>query len=100
MVPRMRRLAAIAYGLLIGLSLVYAGILVGVAVAWRFEHRKTVLWRDGVLGMLLLSLISLIPFVGIALVLVLSTFSMGACALLFFHAAFPHTEDSEADLVY
>jgi len=92
-------LLAIAYGLLIGLSLVYAGILVGVALAWRFEHRKTVLWRDGLFGMFILALVSLIPFVGITLVLLLTTFSMGALALLFFHTAFPHTESPEDDLL-
>lgn len=93
-------LLAVAYSLLIGISLVYAGILVGVAIAERFEHRTTVLWRDGLLGMFLLSLVALVPYVGAALVLLLTTFSMGACALLFFHAAFPHTEVvSQDDLV-
>ena len=92
-------LLAIAYGLLIGLSLVYAGILVGVALAWRFEHRKTVLWRDGLLGMFVLALISFIPFVGTTLILLLATFSMGALALLFFHTAFPHAESSEDTLI-
>ena len=90
-------LIAVAYSLLIGVSLVYAGILVGVAIAQRFEHRETVLWRDGVLGMFLLSLLSLVPYLGAGFILVLTTFSMGACALLFFHAAFPHTESLPSD---
>jgi len=92
-------LVLVAYLLLVGVSLVYSGILVGVALAWRFEHRKTVLWRDGVVGMFLLSLVSLIPFVGGALILLLTTFSMGACTLIFFHAAFPHSEAEMDDLV-
>lgn len=90
-------LMAIAYALLVVISLIYAGILVGMAVAKRFERRDSVRWRDGVLGMFLLSLIALIPYVGATLILLLTTFSMGACALLFFHAAFPYAEQTQVD---
>lgn len=80
----------IVYALLVLLSFLYAGILLGSMFARRFRKRETVLWRDGMLGMLALSLIALLPYVGIFVVLVLTLFSAGALLLIFFHFAFPH----------
>jgi hypothetical protein len=42
------------------------------------------------LGMLALSLIALVPFIGPLVALILSLFSAGALLLIFFHFAFPH----------
>ncbi len=80
----------VAYGLLIMLAFLYAGIMLGSLIARRFEHRAPVRWRDGVLGTLILSFITLIPFVGTLLLLLAMTFAAGALLLLFFHFAFPH----------
>jgi hypothetical protein len=80
----------IAYALLVFLSVIYAGILLGGIFARRYWHRKTVLWHDGVLGMLVLSLITFVPFVGIFVALILAVFSAGALLLIFFDFAFPH----------
>ena len=78
-----------AYGLLAVLSLMYAGILLGGIIARRYAGRRTVLWHDGMLGMLLLSIIALVPIVGFFTVFLLMTFTAGTLALLFFRFAFP-----------
>ncbi len=82
----------ILYTLLVLLALLYAGILIGGMFARRFAKREIVLWRDGMLGMLALSLIALVPFVGLLVALSLSLFAAGALLLIFFHFAFPHEE--------
>lgn len=85
-------LLLIAYALIALLSLMYAGILFGSILARRFVKRETVLWHDGVIGMLALSLIALIPTIGPLTVLFFTMFSSGALLLLFFHFAFPREE--------
>ncbi|MBI3571999.1 hypothetical protein HY091_00470 [Candidatus Kaiserbacteria bacterium] len=87
-------LILVAYALLVLLSFVYAGILVGALLAWRFRHRQTVLWHDGVLGMLILSLFSLLPILGWPILLLLCAFAAGALLLLFFRFTFPHDSDT------
>lgn len=82
----------ILYLLLVFLAFMYAGILLGSFVARRFEQRETVFWRDGVLGMFLLSIISLLPLVGTLVAFLLMMFAAGALLLLFFQFAFPHEE--------
>lgn len=87
----------VLYALLIVLSVVYAGILVGSIFVRRFEKRTNVLWRDGVLGMLALSLITLLPIFGPVIVLLFMTFTAGTLVSIAFHAAFPrddHTIES------
>ena len=79
----------IIYGLLALLSVLYAGILVGTLFARRFERRETVLWRDGVLGMLALSVASLVPVVGPSALFLLTAYTAGALMLAFFRFAFP-----------
>lgn len=85
-------LISILYALLTLLALLYAGILLGSQFARRFRKRETVLWRDGVLGMLALSLIALVPVIGLFVVFLLSIFTAGVLLQLFFHFAFPHEE--------
>lgn len=81
-----------AYALMALLALMYAGILLGSAFARHFRGRVSVRWHDGVLGMLVLSIIARAPIVGPLTVLLLMTFSAGALLLLFFHFAFPREE--------
>lgn len=85
----------ILYALIAVLSLMYAGILLGGVFARRYARRETVFWHDGVLGMLALSLIALVPFVGLFVVLLLTIFSAGALILVFFNFAFPREETPE-----
>ncbi|MBI2037036.1 MAG: hypothetical protein HYT14_01590 [Candidatus Liptonbacteria bacterium] len=82
-------LLLILYALLVLCALLYAGILLGSMLARRFTKREVVLWHDGMLGMLALSLVALVPFFGLAVVLILSLFSAGALLLVFFQFAFP-----------
>lgn len=85
-------LLLIVYVLLVFSAFLYAGILLGSMFARQFAKRETVLWRDGVFGMLALSLISLVPVVGLFVLLLLTIFSAGALLLIFFNFAFPHEE--------
>lgn len=80
----------VLYALLVLMALLYAGILLGGIFARRFLRRETVLWHDGVLGMLILSLAAFIPFIGFSLVLLCTLFSAGELLQIFFHFAFPH----------
>lgn len=88
-------LLAIAYALLILLALIYAGILTGGVFARRFFYRDTVRWSDGVLGTLALSLVALVPVVGMLLVLVLASLAAGALLQIVFRFAFLHTDETE-----
>lgn len=85
-------LLLIAYALLVLLALLYAGILLGSALARRFARRETILWHDGVLGMLVFSLIALVPVVGLFMAFLLTIFAAGALLQIFFHFAFPREE--------
>ena len=84
----------IAYSFIVFLSLAYAGILLGSLFSRRYMNRETVLWHDGVFGMLALSLIALVPYVGVLIVLLLTMFTSGALLLIFFNFAFPHEENT------
>jgi hypothetical protein len=70
----------------------YAGILVGGLIIRRFRKRERVFWHDGVLGMTILSLFSLVPFIGLPFILLLTLFSTGMLLQIFFRFAFPHGE--------
>lgn len=84
----------IAYSLIVLLSLSYAGILLGSLFSRRYMNRENVLWHDGVFGMLALSLIALVPYIGVFIVLLLTMFTSGALLLIFFNFAFPHEENT------
>lgn len=88
-------LILILYTLLFLLSLVYAGILIGGVFARRFIKRGQILWHDGVLGMAILSLIALVPVIGLPVALFLTLFSAGILLQTFFRFAFPRHEDSD-----
>ncbi len=82
----------IAYALLVLLAFLYAGILLGGLFARRYLQRETVRWHDGMLGMLVLSLIALVPVLGLLAMFLLTIFSAGALLQIFFQFAFPHDE--------
>ena len=88
-------LVFIGYALLVFLSVMYAGILFGGVFARRFARREVVLWHDGVLGMLVLSLVVMVPFVGLYIALLLALFSAGALLLIFFNFYFWLTESDK-----
>lgn len=85
-------LLLIIYALLVVLAFLYAGILLGGVLARSYARRKTIFWHDGTLGMLALSLIALVPVVGLLAVLLLVTFSAGELLQIFFRFAFPREE--------
>lgn len=89
-------LLLILYALLFLLAFIYAGIVAGNMLARRFRHRKHVLWHDGVVGMAIVSLVLLIPFVGIGLVFLLTLFSAGLVLQMFFRFAFSHDAQPQA----
>jgi hypothetical protein len=89
-------LLLILYALLAFLAVMYAGILLGGMFARRFARRETILWRDGVLGVLALSLIALVPMVGFFAALLLTVFSAGILTQLFFDFAFSHEHAVES----
>lgn len=82
----------LVYALLVLLALLYAGILLGGVLVRRLIKREKMRWHDGVLGMLALSLISLVPYLGPLVVMFLAIFSMGALLQIFYRFAFPHEE--------
>lgn len=87
-------LILLSYALLVLIAVTYSGILIGGVWSRRFRHRDTILWHDGVLGMLLLSLIALAPSVGLLVVFLLTIFSAGALLQQFFNFAFSHDEQT------
>ena len=86
-----------AYLLLTLLSLLYAGVALGNVLARRFGGREHVLWRDGVVGMLVLSVATLVPVLGPVLVALLTVFTAGALTLLFFRFAFQREAGPQGD---
>ena len=79
----------IAYALVMFLALVYAGILLGGVFARRYAGRRITLWHEGVLGMLALSIFSLLPIIGPIVLLLITIFAAGALLLIFFDFSFP-----------
>jgi len=71
-------LVSAAYLLLVLLSYITAGILVGALITRLLLKREKVTWRAALLGTLVLSLIGMIPLVGGLVSLVLAAASAGA----------------------
>jgi hypothetical protein len=86
-------LLLILYALLFALAFIYAGIVTGHVLIERFAKRETVLWHDGVLGMAVLSIVALVPFLGLPAVFILTLFAAGTLLQIFFHFAFPHSDE-------
>lgn len=88
-------LIMVAYSALALLSLMYAGIFLGSLTARRLRRRERVYWHDGVLGMLIFSLITLVPYIGVPVVFFLMTLSAGTLVTLFFEFAFGTDQTSQ-----
>ena len=54
--------------------------------------REAVLWRDAVIGMLILALVASIPFVGWIVLIVLWAAAAGSVVPIVYSAAFPHED--------
>lgn len=87
-------LLCILYTLLFLLALVYAGILLGGTLIRRFRKRERILWHDGVVGVLMLSIVALIPYIGLIAVFLVTLFSAGVLLQVFFRFAFSYEEDT------
>ena len=85
-------LLLVGYVMLALLALMYAGIAIGNLLARRFAHREIIRWHDGVIGMLILSVLTLVPLVGTAVAVLVMTFTAGALAQIFFNHAFSRDE--------
>jgi hypothetical protein len=82
-----------AYALLLLLSYMYAAVIAGSALARTILKRPFVYWRDGVFGMLALSIITLIPVLGWLVALVLFAAATGTIVTLFYRYVFPKDID-------
>lgn len=77
-----------AYVLLALLSYFTAGILVGALIARMLLKRKKVTWRSALLGALVLSLIGMVPYIGVPITIVLTAASAGAIIASCYRFAF------------
>jgi hypothetical protein len=82
-----------AYVLLLLLAYVYAAVIAGAAFAHAVAKRDTLFWRDAVLGMLALSIIALVPVLGLLVVGIVTCASAGALVSLAYRFAFPKDEE-------
>jgi hypothetical protein len=83
-------LVAILYALLFLLAFMYTGIVMGSILSRRFLKREQVLWHDGILGMTIVSLVLLVPYIGVLTVCLFTFVSVGTLLQIFFRFAFPH----------
>ncbi len=83
-------LLLVLYALFILLAFLYAGIIAGTLLTRQFLHREQVLWHDGVLGMTLVSLIGLVPIVGVWALALFVFLTLGILLRLCFVFAFSH----------
>ncbi len=77
-----------AYALLLVLGYLYAATLAGSMVARKVFKRDTVLWRDAVIGVVILYVIGMIPVIGFVISFVLAAAALGALASLFYSFAY------------
>lgn len=83
------------YILLMLLAFVYAGIISGAILRNRFGNRHNpVTWKDGVLGMFVLMLISVVPVFGMLTIWILLCIAAGVLGTLFYRFAFIHRTDN------
>ncbi len=75
-----------AYLLLLSLAFAYAGILVGALWIRTLMKRTTITWRDAVLGMLALMIFSILPIIGMLVIMLLIFLAMGAIVHVFYKA--------------
>ncbi len=82
-----------AYILLLLLAYLYAAVIAGAALSRAISKRSAFLWRDAVFGMLALSLVGLVPYLGWIVILFLVATAAGAIASFFYALAFMHEEE-------
>ncbi len=82
-----------AYVLLLLVSYLYAAVIAGAALARQIVKREVFYWRDAVVGMLALSVISLVPVLGGLVFIVLFATAAGAVVSLFYRFAYPKDSD-------
>ena len=81
-----------AYALFLLLSYVFAAVLAGAMVMYLIRKRTRVSWRVAVLGVLVLYIVGIIPYIGVVLKLVLCATAGGAVLALFYRFAFRRNE--------
>lgn len=82
-----------AYALLVLLAYFYAAVIAGAALSRHIVKRATFYWRDAVFGMLVLSLISLVPIFGGLVFMALFAAAAGTIVMLCYRFAYPRHED-------
>jgi hypothetical protein len=81
------------YVLLIMLAYIYAGLYLGTALLRYVTKRSYATWKEAIVGMILLYLIGVIPYVGGVLVFVLCAIAGGAIARVVYAFAFIRDTD-------
>ena len=76
------------YVLLLLLAYLYAAVLVGSAVMRTVMKRQDVTWKGAVLGMGILGIIGLAPFLGFVIAFILSSAALGSMLVIFYRFAF------------
>lgn len=82
-----------AYVLLLLISYLYAAVIAGAALTRQITKRTAFYWRDAVVGMLALSIISLVPVIGTFVFFILLAAAAGAIVSLFYRFAYPRDTD-------
>ncbi len=82
-----------AYLLLIVLSYLYAAVIAGGALARGLRKRQLFYWRDAVFGMLALSIITLVPVLGVVIMVLLMAAACGSLISLVYQTAYPKDID-------
>jgi len=89
-------LLGVLYLLLLFLSYIYAGVIAGAALRRhalsRFTESREITWKDAVLGVLVLSLIGIVPVVGPLVKFILAVVAAGILASLAYRFAFKQAE--------
>lgn len=73
------------------LSYLYAGVLLGYAFMRVVLKRKEITWKGALVGMVLLTCIGLIPYVGMLIVFTLSCMALGALFQVCYRFLFSHS---------
>lgn len=88
-------LISAAYVFLMMLSFLCSGVIAGAALARGIVKREHLYWRDAVIGMFVLYLVSSIPVLGWMVILILFAAAAGVTTSLFYRFAFRHEEETE-----
>ncbi len=80
------------YALFVMLAYIYAGILAGAALARGLVKRYVITWKEAVVGMLVLYLIGVLPYVGFLIKFILIMAAGGSIASIAYSSAFRKRE--------